>query len=59
MGIVIENHPRMVKMWTKRVREAEAAWGRTVANKWATSMFNPEQIALINTELKKSVTQKG
>lgn len=53
MGEVITNHPKMIRMWTKRLREVNAKFGKSIAARWAKDMFNAEQIQLINAELNK------
>ena len=59
LTLVIRNHPKMVAMWAKRVNEVLAKYGRTTAEKWATQLFEPDTLALINTELKRRAGSNG
>lgn len=52
MGLVIENHPKMVAMWVKRVRESNAKYGPALTNKWAQGFFTKEQLELIMDRMK-------
>ena len=51
--MLIENHPKMINMWAKRIREVNGKYGTGVATRWAKGMFSEFQMQLINEELAK------